>query len=82
MEGYRIFSLIFCIEAFINIGFLIVTVQGAGFKYAWNVYIPMPKDIKDNTEMNWFGCIVCYIGLFILLPIWYICKLVYWLFHI
>lgn len=82
MEGYQIFILIFTIELFINIGFLVITVQGACFKYAWNVYIPMPKDIKDNTNMNWFGCIVCYMVLFILLPIWYICKLVYWLFHI
>lgn len=82
MEGYQIFSLIFCIELLINITFIVIILQGTGFKYAWNVYIPMPKDIKNNTNMNWLGCIVCYILLFILLPIWYIGKVIYWLFHI
>ena len=82
MEWYQIIVLIVCIEALINAGFLIVTINGAGFKYAWNVYIPMPKDFKNNTEMNWLGCVVCYIGLFILFPIQNICKLVYWLFHV
>ena len=47
-----------------------------------DVFIPMPSDLKYNTDMNWFGCIVCYIGLFILFPILNICKVVYWLFHI
>lgn len=82
MEWYQIFVLIFTIEAFINVTFLVITVNGIGFKYEWDVYVPMPKDFKYHTKMNWLGCVICYILLFILLPIPNICKLIYWLFHI
>lgn len=82
MEWYEIFSLIFSIEVLINVAFIVATVNGAGFKDVFGVYVPMPKDFKNNTNMNWFGCIVCYIFLFILFPILYIGKLIYWLFHI
>ena len=48
----------------------------------WYVFVIMPSDLKYHTDMNWFGCIICYIGLFILFPILNICKVIYWLFHI
>ncbi|MBO7691969.1 MAG: hypothetical protein J6T10_04955 [Methanobrevibacter sp.] len=81
MEWYQILSLILCIEAFSIIIFIILAANEC-FYSAFGVCVPMPKDIKNNTKMNWFGCIVCYIGLFILFPIQNICKLVYWLFHV
>ena len=48
----------------------------------WDVCVPMPSDFECYTEMNWFGCIVCYILLFILFPIWNIGKFIYWSFHV
>lgn len=81
MEWYQILSLIICIEAFITIVFIIIAANEV-FTGVFGVNVPMPKDIKNNTKMNWFGCIVCYIGLFILFPIQNIGKLIYWLFHV
>ncbi len=82
MEWYQIVGLVAGIEIFIHLIFIILTVHEACFKYLWDVYVPMPKDFKHNTDMNWLGCIVCYILLFILLPIPNIGKLIYWLFHV
>lgn len=48
----------------------------------WYQFVPMPKDIKYHTDLNWFGSIVCYILLFILFPLCNIGKVIYWLFHI
>ena len=48
----------------------------------WYEFVPMPKDIKCHTDMNWFGSIVCYIFSFILFPVLNIGKVIYWLFHI
>lgn len=48
----------------------------------WGVCIPMPSDFEYETEMNWFGSIVCYIFLFILFPVLNIGKVIYWLFHV
>ena len=81
MEWYQILSLILCIEVFLTIVFIIIAAN-EGFYSVFGVCVPMPKDIKNNTKMNWFGCIICYIGLFILFPIENICKVIYWLFHI
>ena len=53
-----------------------------GFGESWNVLVPTPKDLKDNTEMNWFGCTICFILLFLMIPLFYIPKLIYWVFHI
>ncbi len=79
MELHQIIFLIFLGIVVINLFGLAVYCR---MYDAWNVFIPMPKDIKDNTEMNWFGCIVCYILLFILFPVWNIGQFIYWLFHI
>lgn len=75
VEWWRIFLLIFSI----NIASFI---PYTGLYDSWGVFVPMPRDFKCKTEMNWFGCMVCYILLFILFPILNIGKLIYWLFHI
>ncbi len=79
MEWYQILFLVIFTEVIINMFGAAIC---AKLYDEWCEFVPMPKDIKDNTEMNWFGCIVCYILLFILFPILYIGKLIYWLFHI
>lgn len=81
MEWYQIYSLIFGIEGFTTIIFIILSAYDC-FHSAFGVCIPMPRDIKNNTKMNWFGCIVCYILLFIIFPIFNIGKFIYWLFHV
>ena len=48
----------------------------------WCACIPMPSDFKFETNMNWFGSIICYIVLFIIFPILNIGKVIYWLSHI
>ena len=79
MEWQKILALIF--------GTLLLDSVCGIFIYAlfadeWYAFIPMPGDFRDNTEMNWFGCIVCYIFSFLFFPIPNICKFIYWLFHI
>ena len=41
----------------------------------------LPSDLKKKSEMNWFGCIVCSLILFIIFPILYLGELIYILFH-
>lgn len=79
MDLYQTISLIIIVILIVNaFGFCIY----CRLYDAWDVFVPMPSDIKDKTEMNWLGCVVCYILLFILFPISNIGKLIYWLFHI
>ena len=42
----------------------------------------LPNDLHDNTEMNWVGCIITSIVLFIILPLPWLGRLIYTLFHI
>ncbi len=79
MEWYHILVLIFALMVFAHI---IGCPIYAYFHDNWNVFVPMPKDFKYMTSMNWFGCIVCYIFLFLLFPVFNICKFIYWLFHV
>ena len=41
-----------------------------------------PIELKKSTTMNWFGVIVTFTLYSIISPIIFICKAVYWLFHI
>ena len=41
-----------------------------------------PIELKESTTMNWFGVIVTFTLYSIISPIIFICKAVYWLFHI
>jgi len=79
MEWYQILFLIIFTEIIIN---MFGAAIYANLYDKLDVFVAMPSDIKDNTDMNWFGCIVCYILLFILFPIVNIGKVIYWLFHI
>lgn len=42
----------------------------------------LPNDFRYNTDMNWAGCIITSIVLFILLPLPWLGRLIYVLFHI
>lgn len=79
MEWYQILLSIIFTELVIN---MFGAAIYANLYDKWDVFVAMPSDFKCYTDMNWFGSIVCYIGLFILFPILNIGKLIYWLFHI
>ena len=42
----------------------------------------LPWDLHKNTKMNWLGCIVSSIFLFISLPGVWIGRFIYWAFHV
>lgn len=42
----------------------------------------LPMSLKSHSTMNWFGCWVCSILLFILIPLTYTFQVIYWLFHL
>ena len=42
----------------------------------------LPHELKKTTTMNWFGCTLVSLLLFIFTPIFWIGKLIYWLCHI
>lgn len=79
MQLHQILLIILGIEILVLIiGVPIISTLGE----CWNVLVPIPKDFKNNTCMNWFGCIICFILLFLMIPLFYIPKLIYWVFHI
>ena len=41
-----------------------------------------PWDLRETTHMNWFGCIFTSTLLFILLPLVWVGRFIYWLSHI
>lgn len=44
--------------------------------------IPLtPKQIYDSSEMNMFGCIVVFLFMLVINPLYYIVYFIYWLFH-
>lgn len=45
-------------------------------------YRQCPRDLYDNTKLNWFGVIVAFLGLFLLFPVYYLLLGLYWLFHV
>ena len=79
MEGNQILGLVLSI---IGAGSMFGFIIYGGLSDDWNVFVPMPIDFKYYTKMNWLGCIVCYIFLFILFPLFNIGKVVYWMFHV
>lgn len=44
------------------------------------------KKIHDDSDMNWFGCLLLYILLIIIFPVWWVCHIihvfVYWMTHV
>lgn len=80
MQLYQILMIILAIEA--GSHFVIGVPIIVGFGESWNVLTPTPKDFKNHTEMNWFGCTICFILLLIAFPAFYIPKAVYWICHI
>ena len=76
-------------------GMLILLVTGAYLARGWDTILSYtPKDLHHVTKMNWFGCIICWLGLFLLNPLnWllmelplfiikYIGKFFYFIFHV
>ena len=47
-----------------------------------SIKLPLPNDLKEDTDMNWFGAWLSFIFLFLLFTVEYIIKLVYLLCHI
>lgn len=41
-----------------------------------------PKYIYEHSEVNWFGAVVAFLGLFLLFPVYYLLLGLYWLFHV
>ena len=76
-------------------GMIILLVTRAYLARGWDTILSYtPKDLHSTTKMNWFGCIICWIGLFLLNPLnWlvmelplfiikYIGKFFYFIFHV
>ncbi len=68
LAGYCALQLVYCLVAF-------VCEEGEMFEL-------LPNDFHYNTDMNWVGCIITSIVLFILLPLPWLGRLIYELFHI
>ena len=58
-------------------GMLMMLVTGAYLARGWDTILSYtPKDLHSTTKMNWFGCIICWIGLFLLNPLnWLLMEL-------
>lgn len=61
---------------------LAVTITEVAASIYEGEFILTPKDLRYETDMNWFGCITCYILLCVFAPFNIIIKLIYVLFHI
>ena len=70
LVGYCAFQIVYCLAAITG-----VTNDVEAFEL-------LPNDLHDNTYMNWAGCIITSIVLFILLPLPWLGRLIYTLFHI
>lgn len=64
-----------CINAFI---FAVRCDNGSSETDIWTT----PKDVYKTTRMNWFGAIITYFAMFVIDPLWYIAKLIWWVFHV
>ncbi len=42
----------------------------------------LPWDLHDSGKMNWFGCVLASLVLFILFPPYWIGRFIYWLCHV
>ena len=58
-------------------GMLMMLITGVYLARGWNTILSYtPKDLHSTTKMNWFGCIICWIGLFLLNPLnWLLMEL-------
>ena len=50
--------------------------------YDNKIFNLLPTDLHRVTDMNWVGCSIVSLLLFVIFPILYIAKLIYVLFHI
>lgn len=58
-------------------GMLVMLITGIYLVRDWDTILSYtPKDLRLITKMNWFGCIVSWIGLVLLNPIYWIATLV------
>lgn len=80
MDGFIILAIIGGVEFLLNFIFFFLRLlsQESGD----DVLFPMPEDLENCTYMNKFGCWLSFIVLFLLFPIVYICKTIYYLCHI
>lgn len=70
---------IYILVTALHLTMVIITIS-----YDGNVFLLklLPQDLKEQTRMNWFGCIVTSLSLLAITPIVWIGRFIYWLFHI
>lgn len=60
----------------IIIAMFIVTI-----KDFWNVAVT-PKEIYESNDLNMFGCVVIFVIMFLVNPLFFIAHFIYWVFHV
>lgn len=41
-----------------------------------------PKEIYESNDLNMFGCVVIFVVMFLVNPLFFIAHFLYWIFHI
>ncbi len=41
-----------------------------------------PKEIYESNDLNMFGCVVIFVVMFLVNPLFFISHFLYWIFHI
>ena len=60
----------------------IVYPMNAATEGGWILFQILPQDLHKNTKMNWVGCILVSIVLFVVLTPTWIGRFLYWAFHV
>ena len=47
-----------------------------------DVFPVLPKDFYEDTELNWFGCILLSAIVLVIDPWIFVGKFIYWIFHV
>ena len=92
MSDLLLVLLILCFGIY---GMLVMLITGVYLVRDWDTILSYtPKDLRLITEMNWFGCIVSWMGLVLLNPVYwivvelpaviikYVGKFFYFIFHV
>lgn len=41
-----------------------------------------PKEIYESNDLNMFGCVVIFVIMFLVNPLFFIAHFIYWVFHV
>ncbi len=80
MEAWKIFLAVYV--ATNTMIFCVLALRKIGVPGSTDYILPSFSDIREETSMNIFGCVLVFILLLICCPIGYIFKFIYWLCHI